>query len=323
MMANRSGVPNVERLLRRTAQGGWSALRLLLLIGSGFVLLYPMLYMVTMAFRPPEDIYDPTVIWVSSRLTLENLKNAYELMDYPSTVRNTVLVNLGSSALQVIVCSMTGYAFARFRFRGKGALFFVVLFTIIVPPQITATPQYINYQFFDFFGIATLIRALGGPDLRVSLIDSVFAMYLPAMLGAGLRSGLFVFLFRQFYRGLPRELEDAASIDGCSFFSCYVRVMIPNALSVTVTSFILSAVWYWNDYFVSSMYMSNKNTIMTKLLELPVASKMLYGMTSNDPYKIVTLLQGGCLLTVFPLLIAYAFLQRYLIKSVADSGIVG
>lgn len=307
----------------KTNAVGWKCFRTLLLVGMSFVLLYPILYMTVMAFRPPEDIYDPTVIWISNRLTMENFKNAWELMNYKTVVGNTLWINLGSSLLQVIVCSMTGYAFARFNFKGKGLLFAVVLFTIVVPPQIIATPSYVQYQFFDFFGIASLIKLLTGIDLRISLIDTVWTMYLPAAFGAGLKAGLFVFLFRQFYRGLPKELEDASAIDGCGFAGCYLRIMIPNAIPVILASLILSGAWYWNDYFTSSMYMNNTKTVMTALLELETQSKLLYGMNVSDPYKIATLIQAGCFLTILPMIIAYIFLQRFLVKGFSTSGIVG
>lgn len=301
----------------------WMIFRTFLLVGLSFVLLYPIIYMVVMAFRPPADIYDPTVIWISNSLTMENITNALKLMNYSSSIRNTLLINIGSSVLQVVVYSMTGYAFARFNFRFKKFLFLIVLFTIVVPPQIISTPSYINFQFFDFFGIASLIKGITGIDLRVSLIDTVWAFYLPALLGAGLKSGLFVFMFRQFYRGLPKELEDAAAIDGCGFGSCYVRIMVPNSSAVIITSLILSGAWYWNDYFTSSMYMNTKTTITPSLLNLETASKMIYGMNVSDPYKIITLLQAGCLLTILPLIIAYVILQRFLVKGFTNSGIVG
>ncbi len=307
----------------RSADIAWKILRAFLLLGLSFVLLYPILYMVVMTFRPAEDIYDPTVIWISNRLTLENLKNAVAIMNYKSALLNTLLINLVSSLLQVMVCSLTGYGFARFQFRGKNLLFAVVLFTIIVPPQIISTPTYINYQFFDFFGIGSLLYALTGLDIRVSLINSVFAFYLPAVLGAGLKSGLFIFLFRQFYRGLPMELEDAAAIDGCGFAGCYLRIMLPNAGTILLTVLILSSVWYWNDYFMSSMYLSTKETVTTALVNLEGNSAVLTGDVSPDPYKIVTLMQAGCLLTILPLLLVYIVLQRFLVQGVERSGIVG
>ncbi len=316
-----AGMPSTA--LYKMAGNGWKLFRGFLLFGLGFVLLYPILYTVVMAFRPPEDIYDPTVIWISNSLTMENLNLAMELMDYGNTVKNTLFVNIGSSILQVLTCSTAGYAFARFHFKGKGLLFGVVLFTIIVPPQIISTPSYVNFQFFDFFGVGALVKVLSGVDISVSLIDTVWAFYLPALLGAGIKAGLFVFLFRQFYRGLPVELEDAAAIDGCGFLACYVRIMVPNSVSVIITSLILSAAWYWNDYYTSALYINAMNTVTPSLMNLETASKMVFGMDQSDPYKIITLMQAGCLLTILPLILAYVVLQRFLVKGFANSGIVG
>ena len=310
-------------MINRGANVAFVTVRSLLLLGLSFVLLYPIVYMLVMSFRPPDDIYDPTVIWISNRLTLQNIRNALEYMAYGSAVVNTLKINLVSSVLQVAVCAITGYGFARFEFKGKNLLFFLVIFTIVVPPQIISIPNYVSFQFFDFFGIGTLLKAISGIDIRVSIINTVFAFYLPALLGAGIKSGLFVFIFRQFFRGLPKELEDAAAIDGCGFLSCFLRIILPNAAAVMITVAILSTVWYWNDYFVSSMYLSTNQTVTMALVKLQSNTAKITGEAVFDPYKIVTVLQAGCLLTMTPMVLLYMAAQKFVIKGVAQSGIVG
>lgn len=296
-------------LLRKTkskiSAAAWWIFRGALLFGLMFIILYPLLYMLSMTFRPTEQIYDPTVIWVPKSLTLENLKNAIELMDYPSALLVSLRINIVSALLQVAICAVTGYGFARFRFRGKNLFFMLVLVTILVPPQIIVTPLFMTFR-------------------TLNILNTAWTFYLPAVLGAGLKSGLFIFLFRQFYRGLPKELEDAAAIDGCGFFGCFLRIIIPNAGPVFITTGLLSVVWYWNDYFMSSMYLNNTDSIMTALVKLEnSATQLSGGGASVDPFQIITLMQAGSLLAILPILVLYLFLQRFFVQGVERTGIVG
>lgn len=282
----------------------WIIFRALLLFGLSFVILYPLIYMLSMTFRPGDQIYDPTVIWVPKSFTMENLKNAWELMKYPSAFRLSVQTNVVSAILQVIVCSFAGYGFARFNFKCKNLCFILVIFTIIVPSQIITTPMYMTYR-------------------SIGILDTVWTFYLPAALGAGIKSGLFIFIFRQFFRGLPRELEDAAAIDGCGFFKCFYRIIAPNAGSVFVMASMLSLMWYWNDFFNSSMYYNKNHTVTVALVNLQASASLLTGGATADPFKIITLMQAGSLLTIFPILLIYIILQRQFVQGVERSGIVG
>ena len=118
----------------------WKIFRAALLIGLSFVILYPLIYAITMTFRPADQIYDPTVVWISKSLTLDNLKTTFQLMDYPKALLNSLMVNVISSFLQVAICAFTSYGFARFEFKGKNILFGLVLLTVLVPPQVIITP---------------------------------------------------------------------------------------------------------------------------------------------------------------------------------------
>lgn len=291
-----------QRIKNKTSKILYSVFRAVLLIGISYVLIYPLIYMISVAFRPMAQAYDPTVIWIPKSLTLDNFKEAIRLMDYVSALFTSIQVNLVSSLLQVVVCALTGYGFARFNFKFKGLFFVLVLVTIVVPPQIIINPTFITFKQFG-------------------LLNTPFSFYIPALLGAGIKSGLFVFIYRQFFYGMPKELEDAAAIDGCGFLGCFIRIIIPNALAVSLTAVILSLVWYWNDYFFGSMYMMNHRTVTLSLVNLQSAA---YGETIiNDPFRTITLMQAGSLLTILPVLLVYIFLQKYFIQGIERSGIVG
>lgn len=293
----------------------WSLLRFLILFGFGFIIMYPLIHMISCTFRERGDMNDPTVVWLPRHLTLSVLKETVQAMDFGRTLRNTVVLNLVCSVLQVFSCALTGYGFARFDFKGKKILFCIVIMMILVPAQIISLPLFFRFRFFGIRGVAT-----------VNLIDNMLSMYLPALTANGIRSGLMILIFRQFFRALPRELEDAACIDGCGPFMTFVRVMLPNAASSVLTVFLFSIVWYWNDYYISTMFFHNTKTIATMLYNLDNELKMrLFGDASiqvGERERIVWN-QAGCLVSIAPILLIYIFLQKRFTEGIERSGLVG
>jgi multiple sugar transport system permease protein len=299
----------------------WPVFRFFILFGLGFVIMYPLMFMLSTAFRPNEQMNDPSIVWIPKSLTLSNLEQTWKVMDFGNTVINTVILNVVSSLLQVITCSITGYGFARFKFKGRNVLFAIVLLMIIVPPQIITIPLYLQFAYFKLFGIIPLYQANGDP---LSLIDSGLTMYLPALFANGIKAGLFIYIFRQFFRGLPKELEDAAYLDGCGPFETYVKIMVPNAKTSFLTVFLFSIVWYWNDYYVSSSFFTQNSTValMLKNLDSNLQQQLFDGQTVSVR-QIIVWLESGCLLSITPLLVMYIFLQRYFIEGVERSGLTG
>jgi multiple sugar transport system permease protein len=299
----------------------WPVFRFFILFGLGFVIMYPLLFMLSTAFRPNEQMNDPSIVWIPKSLTLSNLQDTWAVMDFGNTVVNTIVLNIVASLLQVVTCSITGYGFARFKFKGRNLLFAIVLLMIIVPPQITTIPLYLQFAYFKLFGIIPIYQSNGE---MLSLIDTGWTMYLPALFANGLKAGLFIYIFRQFFRGLPKELEDAAYLDGCGPFETYIRIMVPNAKTSFLTVFLFSIVWYWNDYYVSSSFFTHNSTValMLKNLDSTLQQQLFDGQTVSVR-QIIVWLESGCLLSITPLLIMYIFLQRYFIEGVERSGLTG
>ncbi|MGN0631198.1 MAG: carbohydrate ABC transporter permease [Ruminococcus sp.] len=296
------------RLKRRINRVVWCVFRFFILFGLGFVILYPLIYMVSCAFRAPEDMNDPTVIWIPRHVTMSVIKETMAVMDYWSTLGRTLIMNVGCSLVQVVSCAVTGYGFARFRFRGRSLLFGIVVLMILVPTQITAIPQYMLFRHFGPF----------------NLINNPLCMYLPAAMGCGIRSGLMIFIFRQFFRGLPGELEDAAYLDGCGPLRTFIRIMSPNAKPAYITVFLFSLVWYWNDFYVSSAFFDRNQTIALMLGNLSkLLSQMLFNNADVSPREQIVWLESGCLLAILPVLIMYIFLQKHFTEGIERSGLAG
>lgn len=292
----------------------WRVFRAVILFGLGFVIMYPLIYMVSCAFRERSDMTDPTVMWITHHYTLDVIRETMQAMDFGNTMKNTLILNVGCSFVQVLSCSVTGYGFARFRFRGRKLLFGVVIMMILVPPQVISMPLYWQFR---HFGIG---------ELSVNLIDNMLTMYLPALTGNGIKSGLMILIFRQFFKGMPRELEDAAYIDGCGPLRTFIQVMIPNAASAFLTVFLFSVVLYWNDYYVSSTFFTNTKTISLMLQNLDTELKMrLFNSATVEipPREQIVWKEAGCLLSIAPVLIMYVCLQKYFTEGIERSGIVG
>ena len=306
---------------RRVSEKVWPVFRFLILFGLAFVVIYPILYMISCAIRPQSEMSDPSIMWIPKTLTLSNLQETWMAVDYPKLVWDTVTVNVVCSLIQVLTCSIAGYGFARFKFKGKGLLFAIVILQIIVPTQVILIPQFMQFRYFDPFKLSTLIT--GGPT---NLADSPWALYLQAFFCNGIRAGLFILLFRQFFRGLPKELEDAAYLDGCGPFETFVRIMVPNASNSFLTVFIFSVVWYWNDSYVSGMFFSKSNTVALKVSNLYETVSSYYSPTGTPtgvPADWLVWIEAGCLLSILPILVMYIFLQKNFVEGIERSGIVG
>lgn len=312
------------KVLNKVSRIGYILFHYALLSLLSFVLLYPLFYMFSMAFRPPKQLLDPTIIWISRSLTLQNIRSAWEKINFLKALNSTFITSIVSSLLSVISCSLTGYGFARFNFRGKSVLFALVLFTIIVPPQTTTIPSYLSYRFFDFFGLGNITALFSGTRLTANLLDTYWVYFIPAAFANGIRAGLFIYIFRQFFRGLPKELEDAAYIDGCGIIQTFIRVVIPCSGNAFLTVFLFSLIWYWNDYYFSSLMFSNSGTLPVMLAGLKDSFSNIAELTKmSNPYEVFAILQAGCLLMLFPILLLFLILQRYFVQSIERTGIVG
>lgn len=311
-----------QKRRRRLRELLYALTRSVVLAGLSFVLLYPILYIFSMAFRPSDEVLDPLVVWIPRTFTLENIRSAFSGMQYMSSLWQSIRISLVSSLISVMVYSLVGYGFARFQFRLKKILFAVLIFTIILPPQAILIPQYLDNCYFDFFLIGRLIGLFTGTPLTVNLLDSVWAFYLPALFGAGVRSGILIFIFIQFYRGLPKELEDAAYIDGCGPFRTFARIMLPNSTPALITVLLFSVVWYWNDSQYSGMFLVENQTLPLRLSNLQSVLNSAAGQ-NLDPYQLSVLMPAGCLLFILPPLILYIVFQRYFTESIERTGLVG
>lgn len=310
----------VKKARHNIVRIAWVITRTILLTGLSFVLLYPIIYMFSMAFRSVDEVLDPAIIWVPKTLTLVNITHSIELMEYSRSVVQTIRISVVSSLIQIFTACLAGYGFARFKFKGKSILFSLLILTIVIPPQTTIIPLYLQNQFFDFLFIGNIGKLITGHPWTINLIDTGWSLYLPALFANGIRSGLIIYIFRQFFSGMPKELEDSAYIDGAGPIKTFFKIMAPNAGVAFLTVFLFSIVWYWNDFYYASMFLVNESTLAIKLSRLTMALIVEFG---NNYFVAIPYLQAGCLLVIAPVLFIYIIFQRFFTESIERTGIVG
>lgn len=287
-----------------------------------YQLLYPVLYMISMSIREPSDMNDPSIIWVAKHFTLDNFADAIKSVNFWNAFRVSLTLCIVCGVLDVFSCAIAGYGFARFDFWGKKALFVLVIFTMVVPTQTLVLPLYMRWRYADFGGIVGLFNEQG----FVNLIGTLWPLIIPAALAMGVRSGLYIFIYRQFFINLPVALEDAAYIDGAGPYRTFFSIMLPNIKNAIITVFLFSFVWNWGEYYLSKQFLgSTDRSIMVALSairrDLASLSSLAGTQIGSNPEKVATRVMAGCLLTAAPMLIMFIFTQRFLADSIEHIGI--
>jgi len=279
----------------------------MLLIAIGFVYLYPLLFMLVTSMKSPGDLLNPMVQWVPTEFYPGNYIRAFRVLDYPNTFFSSVMISVIPSVIQTIVCSFVGYGLARYRFWGKNLLFALILATFIIPAQTTVIPHILSYR-------------------NLGLLGSSFSLILPALFGQGLKSAIFILIFYQTFLSLPKVLEESARLDGASDLRIFFKIAIPPAIPAYIISIIFSTVWYWNETFLTVIFLEGGiQTLPMQLMKFVQAYENLYppGMVSilerlNEAVKL-----SGTFLNILPLLLMYFVLQKWFVESVERTGITG
>lgn len=295
-----------------------------LLLDLSYVFLYPFIHMIITSVKDAHDMLDVTVSFVPNRIYIKNYLVAFSVLDYGTGFINSIIITVLCTLGHLVSTSFIGYGFARYKFPGRDIMFGIVILSIIIPVQVIIVPMF--YEFTQVFG----------------LLDSIIPIIAPTFLGYGLRGGLYIFLFRQFYINLPKELEEAASIDGCGKIRTHFRIILPVSAPVCMVTLVLSMVWHWNDHFEPMVYLftAEKKTLMHQLPVLfkeltELRSKILMGDTKYIPFsqEIIQLFRNDISLDsvlmaaanacILPVLIVYGFLQRKFVQGIDSTGIKG
>ena len=290
-----------------------SVARWVFLISIGYIALFPLFVMVSTSFMTMADILDQSVVYIPKTITLEHYTEALTKLNYFQALKSTVLIPVLSGLIEVATCAITAYGFSRFDFKEKNILFGLVILTIAVPATLLMIPQYCAFYNFDPIKLLAIINKPFGTNLNINLINTGFTMWLPSLFSVGLRSGVFIFIYRQFFKGLPKEFEEAAYVDGANPLVAFIKVIVPSSKVAITTVLVFSLVWHWNEYYTTGVFLFENNRPLSVML----------GEISNSTTLSSATRMAAALIFVLPLLLIYLVLQKQFIKSIDKVGIVG
>ena len=275
-----------------------------LLISIGFVYLYPMVVMLSTSFKSTSDLINPTINWIPSTLYLENYKRAFKVLKYWQTLGKSLIITLLPAILQTVVTSLIGYGLAKFEFPLKKIIFALILLTFIIPSQVYTIPKYVTFN-------------------NLGLLGTLWSIVVPSLFGQGVNSAIFVLIFYQFFRMSPKVFDEAAEIDGANDYKIFFKINVPLAAPAYLTTFLFSFVWYWNETYLSTLFLDSSKwtTLQIRLAYFVSDYTSQYSEASQMLNEGIRL--AATLLIVLPMLIVYIILQKYFIKGVEQSGIAG
>ncbi|MCL1885094.1 MAG: carbohydrate ABC transporter permease [Defluviitaleaceae bacterium] len=353
-LARNRATENNYLLKRDFARVSTGLFTTILLFGLCFLILQPLFHQFSNSVMSRSDLFDPTVIAIPREPTTYNYETALMLMNYlPSgsaivdsfslmpqglssfwsafttglgSLVNSIWITTIVALLQIAACTLVAYGFARFEFPLKKFWFACVILTVLIPPQVLRTPLFLNFQFFDLFGLVSLIR--GEPLMLTNTLSGYLVLSVTAM---GLRNGLYIFMLRQYFRNMPKELEESAWVDGCGKLRTFIQIMLPDAVPMLVSCFLFAFVWQWTDGFFTSMFLRNYGVMAVQMAGLGDTFNFHYvtmhaaATGTHGAAPPIALLEAmistGVLIGIAPVILIYLFAQRYFVESIGQSGI--
>lgn len=301
------------KVLKTVKSIGSKFLIFVLLIGLSYVILYPFIFKLLAAFMSKEDLYNSLVEIVPMHWSFENIKYVLKKTDFLVSLRNSGIYALLDATLATASAAVVGYGIAKFKFKGVNILTVIVIIVMLMPIQTLSIPLYLNFRYFNPFGVFSLFGSKG-----INLVGSIWPMIIMAATSLGFRSGVFIILMRQYYIGVPNELLEAAWVDGAGPYKTFFSIVVPMAKSMFIVIFALSFAWQWTDTFYSNLLYGD-----VKLLPSLVGMLRNIKLENANYYLDYVRTNTAELMAIAPLLLLYAFMQKKIIQGIERSGLVG
>ncbi len=319
----------------------WAIFRYALLIGIAYVVLFPFISKIAGSFMSPSDFIDVTVRLIPKAPTLEIYKAVFTELDYGKAFVNTFSISLISGLLQTFVCCLIAYGLAKFRFRGNKLIMMLVILTMIVPHQTLKLSMFMGFRYFDIFGILSLlsggasvsflpadagfnellagIKLIPLEDHGLSLTNTYAPLIILSATGLAFKNGLYIFMLRQFFTGVPDALEESAYIDGSGVFRTFFTIILPLSIPMMVTVFLFAFCWQWmDDFYTGLFFTTSKITLMPDVVDIPDSLRTDYE-GQNIYYSAIRNTCGIAI--ILPLVALYCVGQNFLVQGIERSGL--
>jgi len=269
-----------------------SVLKHLGLVALALVMLYPLLWLVASSIKPNDEIFRDLSL-IPRNIDLSNYTAGWTALTQPfgRYLLNSAVIVAGSLIGNLISCSMAAYAFARLEFRGRKLWFSIMLMSIMLPIHVIIVPQYVLFS-------------------KLEWINTFLPLIVPKLLAT---DAFFIFLMVQFFRGIPRELDEAARLDGCGHIRIYLRIMLPLSGPALATTAIFTFIWTWNDFFSQLIFLTRPD-----MYTAPVALRTFLDSSGESSWGPMFAMS---LVTLIPVFLVFLFGQKYLVKGIATTGI--
>ena len=332
----------------------WWIVRYVLLIGIAYIVLFPFFSKISASFMGKVDFTDATVRLIPKHFTLNIYKEIWVEQEYMRAFWNTFVLSFSTAIIQTFVCSFIAYGFAKFKFKGSKVMFMLVLLTMIIPHRTLASAMQATFKGFDIFGIFGFLEG-GGinilgiikipnvattlnvfPDTvalkeiftssGINLLNTYWPFIILSLTGLAFKNGLYIFLLRQFFMGVPDELEESAYIDGSGVFRTFFTIILPISIPMMVTVFLFAFSWCWTDnFYTSSMMFFTSQNKAPYLLSNALGTKVPVTLEDNN-FAGASLYHGaikntGGLMIIAPLVVMYLFCQKFLVQGIERSGL--
>ena len=317
----------------------WLIFRLVLLVGISYIVLFPFISKIAGSFMSPEDFVDVTVRLIPKNFTLDIYKAVFFELDYWEAFTNTMIISLSSALLQTFVCCLIGYGLAKFRFKGNGVVMLLVILTMVVPHQTLQLSMFMGFRYFDVMGIlsflsggasveflpASINNLLGSihlielPDHGLALTNTYWPLIILSATGLAFKNGLYIFMLRQFFTGVPDALEESAYIDGSGVYRTFITIILPLSIPMMVTVFLFAFCWQWmDDFYTELFFTTNKIVLMPDIVDIPTSLKTEYA-GQNMYYAAIRNTCGIAI--ILPLVALYCVGQNFLVQGIERSGL--
>ena len=322
-----------ERLMKKLKTSNtWikavvNVLRFVLMMGVSFVILYPFLSRIAGSFMTKEDVVDSTISLIPKHFTLEIYRAIIAENHYVEALLNTIFLSIACALIQTFIACLVGYGLAKFKFKGNGLVMILVVVTMIIPH---GTLQLALSQHFNAFDLLKVI-AWGNKGIiqlitgQLPNLGNTFWPYIIlSAFGLAFKNGLYIYMMRQFFKGVPDELEESAYVDGSGVFRTFFQIILPLAVPMMITIFLFSFAWQWTDEFYASTFFSGTSREIYLMPDVykAIPPSLKTEFAGDALYQNVIQSTAG-LMIIAPLVVVYLFCQKYLVQGIERSGLVG
>ena len=303
--------------------------RFILMLGVSYVILFPFFSKVAGSFMSRADVVDATVSLIPKHFTLDIYK--YIILDnrYFEAFFNTLFLSTLCALIQTFVACLVGYGLAKFKFKGNKIVMLLVVITMIVPHSALSLAMLKHFTSFDIARIMSIsskgiLTAIAGEAIDVT--DTFVPFIVMSLGGIAFKNGLYIYLLRQFFKGVPDELEESAYVDGSGTFRTFIQIILPLSVPMMITVFLFSFSWQWTDQFYTGLFFLTDNApwMMPDVIEMneTIQMHLKTQFAGQALYENVIQNTAGIMI-IMPLVIMYLFCQKYLVQGIERSGLVG